>query len=365
MNIFKFGPLPMIMAPDDGASGGSGDNGAGAGDQGAGSGAGADDKGAQGNQGADQGNQGSEGDQGGQGNQPGDQGAGAGADDKGAAAGKKDGKEGEGQTQTFPNDWREQLAKDKDGNVDQKKLKQLQRFNSPHDLNKAYDALTQRIAAGELKAPLAKDAKPEDVAKWRQENGIPEKPEGYMTGLPEGLVFGEQDKAALDPFLKDMHDKNVPPEAVHSALQSYQRAQELAAQAIQDRDLDIANATEDELRAEWQADYRPNINAVNAFLDTNFPAGMKEALMNARLGDEARTPLMHHPDVLRSFASLGRILNPQSTVTHGKTMDSMDAVEDQIKGYEKQMATPAWFKDEKAQAHYRELVTIRDRARSR
>lgn len=263
---------------------------------------------------------------------------------------------------TFPDNWREQLATDDKGNVDEKLLKNLKRFNSPKDLNVSYQALQQKVSSGEYKKPLDKDATPEQVAAFRKENGIPEKPEGYLSELPEGLVFGENDKAVLDPFLKDMHEKNVHPAAVQSALNAYQQARQAQTEAIQARDVEIAKDTEDALRLKWGADYRGNMTAVNAFLDSNFPAEMKDALMNARLGDNDTTPLLHHPAVLESFANLGRLLNPQPSMG-GRGMDTLESINDQIAKYESQMGdkNSSYWKNQKDQDHYLELLRVKER----
>ncbi len=82
-------------------------------------------------------------------------------------------------------DWREKLAKG-----DEKKLKSLQRFASPEALTDSYMSAAERIRSGELKTVLPKDAKPEELAAWRKENGIPETPDKYDLTFESGLVIG-------------------------------------------------------------------------------------------------------------------------------------------------------------------------------
>lgn len=252
--------------------------------------------------------------------------------------------------------WREAYAGD-----DTAKLNVLKRYADPKTALDALFNLQEKVRSGDIKKPLAKDATPEQVAAWRKDNGVPDAPEAYLKSLPEGIVFGGQDKAAVDSFLKEMHDSNASPEIVAKALASYHKAQIAVKEQFQMRDRSKAEAAEDTLRKEWGPDFKPNITVMKAFLENNFPSDVHAALLDSRLGDDEGTPLLAHPGVIRAFTQLGRALNPTGTITSGAGMDSLDTINEQIKGYEKRMASKEWFKDEKSQAHYRDLVTARER----
>jgi hypothetical protein len=162
-------------------------------------------------------------------------------------------------------------------------------------------------------------------------------------------------------YLQAAHARNTPPEQVSETLGIYAKAQEQAVQQMQERDLDTQMKTEDLLRKEWGPEYRPNMEKVVNFVAATFPEDMREILMNARLGDEAGTPLMLHPGYLKAMASLARQMNPTNTITPGTGMDKIDAINDQINEYKKKMGTREWYKDTKAQEHYQQLVAARDR----
>jgi hypothetical protein len=66
----------------------------------------------------------------------------------------------------------------------------------------AHLSLQQQLSSGEYVKRLPKDAKPEQVAEWRKNNGIPESPEKYDFNLPDGLVMGEADLNVARKFLK-------------------------------------------------------------------------------------------------------------------------------------------------------------------
>lgn len=191
------------------------------------------------------------------------------------------GKEG---TTVWPTDWREQLAA---GAGDPKAAKLLERFQSPADVAKALIAAQQKIRSGEYKRAAPPSDNPEELKAWREEQGIPESPDGYeIPGV---------DLATLDPATKDtlefMRGK------LHEAAFDKGKAG-VVAQLLQDvavreiertaqADATNRDAVEDALRAEWGAEYRRNINMNGAFLNQHFGDGM-EAVLNARAPDGRR-----------------------------------------------------------------------------
>lgn len=291
----------------------------------------------------------------------GDPNAGKGGDPAGGASGGANAPAGDkkqeaagGDPAAAAADWRKEFAGD---NADDMKV--LERFASKADFMKSWKEQRATIAQNKAAKPLPKDAKPEEVAEWRKANGIPEKADDYYKALPEGMVFGEDDKPGVTKFLEDMHSLNAPPAMVSKALEVFVAAQTEAAEARTAKDLEVRDSTQEALRTEWGTDYKANVNAMSAFVKANVPEADQANFMNARMGDG--TPVFSHPGMVKAFAQLGRVLNPTGTATPGGGMDKLDAIETQIAAYEKRMATKEWFKDTKAQEHYRQLVTARDR----
>lgn len=247
-------------------------------------------------------------------------------------------------------DWRTKLAGEKAD-------KQLERMASPKDVYNAWKALQTRLSSGELKAALPKDAKPEDIAKWRAENGIPEKHTDYK--MPEGMAIGEADKPMIDLFLQDMHGKNASPEVVQAAVQSYYKIQEANAARLAEADVAHKAEMEDTLRAEWGGEYRGNVNAIKGMLESA-PGGIADKILSARMGDGRA--IANDPAVLAWLASTAREINPVATVVPAGG-DQMGAITDEIASIEKLMREDrnAYNKDEKKQARLRELYTARDR----
>jgi hypothetical protein len=240
---------------------------------------------------------------------------------------------------------------------DEKLAKSLDRFASPKDVHTSWKALQQRLSSGELVSKLPKDAKPEDIAKWRTENGIPEKPESYE--MPEGIVVGDMDKPGVDKFLASMHAKNAHPDVVKAGLATYYEIKADAIAQIAEADVAHKAEVEDALRAEWGAEYRGNINSINAFLEMA-PEGIKDKLLSARMADGRA--VANDPAFMAWLGQTAREVNPVGTVVPAGG-DQMGAIETELSAIRTRMRTDraGYNKDEKMQARFRELLDAQEK----
>jgi hypothetical protein len=205
----------------------------------------------------------------------------------------------------WSDDWRSELAGD-----DDKLLKRLERMQSPADLAKTIREQDKLIRSGQFSKPLAKDATPEQVNEWRKENGIPEAPEGYDIAMPDGLVFGDAEKPAVDAYLKAMHGTNATPTQVKAGLEAFARFREEEVQQIQELDATERSATEELLREEWGGNFKQEKARIEA-LFANAPSGVRDLVLNARAG---KSGLMNKPEVVQWLAGLAREVNPTATI---------------------------------------------------
>lgn len=254
--------------------------------------------------------------------------------------------------------WRQQYAGE-----DTKRLGQLERFASPKAVLDAYFSAQEKIRSGELRSPLPENATPEQVAAYREQNGIPEKPEGYFEKLPDGLVIGDADKPLFNSFAEGLHKLNAPPQIAQYAVSWYNKLQEEQAAKVAEGDTTAKAATEDALRVEWGADYRANINHIQGFL-AQAPEGVSDLISNARGADGKA--ILNDLNVVRWLASVARDLNPTGTIVPaGGSVGK--GLEDEITEIETFMRTDraAYNKDEKKQSRLRDLYTARERQQKR
>jgi hypothetical protein len=226
-------------------------------------------------------------------------------------------------------DWRKEIGGD-----DAEAQKVLARFTDPKMFFKSFDDAQKKIRAGEVAKPLAKDAKPEEVAEYRKANGIPEKPEGYFEKLPEGLVIGEDDKPLFNDFAKAMHDLNAKPETIHAAAKWYYQLQERESAETTAMDKKDSVATTAALKEKWGGDYTPNMKAIGVMLD-GLGADLKATFLDATLGDGKR--LMNSPEVMQLFAELALLKNPLAHVMPAGGAGDMKSLDSEIAAIEKVM----------------------------
>lgn len=251
----------------------------------------------------------------------------------------------------WPDDWQKKLAGE-----DEKELKQVSRYQSPEDVWKKARALERRLSSGELKPALPKDAKPEEIAAWRKDNGIPEAPEKYDLKFDTGLVIGKEDQPIIADFLKTAHAKNYQPDQAKEAVQWYFKERERQAQERADKDENDRVAVLDTLNAEYGGQYRRNINLVEGVL-SKFPESVREAIKAARLPDGMA--LFNHPDTLRGFVALALEVNPAGVVVPNGGGDLGKSMTDRYTDIQKfrRDNRADYNKDSKLQKEERDLIS--------
>jgi len=240
-----------------------------------------------------------------------------------------------------------------------KELKRLERFASEADIYKSNRELEKKFSSGEVRARLADDATPEQIAEYRKQIGVPETPEGYDTNI-EGVVFGDADKPIIGDFAKAMHAANADPAAVKAGLAWYANHMEqvLAQRAQADHDAEIEVKVE--LGKEWGQDAKLNFNLINNTLE-QYPA-LKEALWQARGEHGQGRYVGYNKGVLQELARLSRELNPAATIIPGGNAN-MRGLQDEMAAIEKKMGTSSYTQADRER--YTALVEIKEKQSAR
>lgn len=281
-----------------------------------------------------------------------------GAADKGAADGAGTAKPDAGAVQT---NWRDEMAGD-----DKDFRKRLERFVAPSDLAKSYRALEGKLSSGEFKKALPENATAEETATWRKENGIPDKPEGYLEKLtlPNGMVVGEEDKPTVAAFAEMALSKNWSTAQLNDAVAWHYQMQDKQLAQMQEQDGSFRTTTEDTLRDQWKSDYRVNMNLVGTVRDL-MPEEMRNQLFAAR-GPDGRL-VGDNPVFLAWMAQMGRELNPAATLLPAGVGDAPKAVSTELEEIRKfARDNPDEFEKDKAkQARQIELIDAQNKMAKR
>lgn len=262
-------------------------------------------------------------------------------------------------------DWRSRMTAGSTNH--EKELKQLERYESPEQVWRKARELEQRLSSGDLRSNLAKEATPEEVTRWRQENGIPSKPEEYKIELPAGQQTLKEDDEFLKAFLNSAHGANFTQQQVSAAVNSFYSEVTRQQQFMAESDKRVTAETDEKLRQEWGADYRPNKAMAEALL-ARAPQGFREKFMNGYLND--RTPISGSPEAWKWLVQMEREINPMATVLPGAGGDVGKTVDAELNDLKKEMANSnsGYWKGSDAdskQARYRDLITAQDKMRAK
>lgn len=298
-------------------------------------------------------------------NDAGDQGAGdQNANDQGNPGAADDGNGAQGaaddQQQQQQDDWRARMAGD-----DKKLLGFLGRYPSERAFVEAAKK-DREFAVQTRVVKLPENPTDEEVAAYRKANGIPDEATGYFDALGD-LTVGDDDKPVVEQFLSAMHETNAPPALVKAAVATYYQIVEEQQAAEADADRIMQSESVEALREEWGPDYKRNLNAMHNYLET-LPETVRSAFTHGR-GADGR-PLGFNADVVKWLAGKALEENPLATVVPGAGQTSIQAVDARIAELEGKMGnrnSDYWRGPlaEKQQAEYRDLITMRDKAKSK
>ena len=258
-------------------------------------------------------------------------------------------------------DWREDWL-DKMAGQDEKAKNILGRYASPKAVAEALVAAQKKISSYKPQVELPQNPTKEDIKNYRKAYNIPDEPKGYDIKLDNGLIIGEEDQVIVDKFLERAHARNAKPSEIKATLQDYFETQHAQIQEINQRLDAQRQEAEDELRAEWGGNYRQNANIINNFVTNKF-GEQSENVLNAVLADG--TLLKNNPKVIRQFLNLAQEVDPVATI--GRAGMDSNSIDQEIATIEQTMKTnnKAYFNDKSMIKKYEELITAREKMKSR
>lgn len=258
----------------------------------------------------------------------------------------------------WPEDWRTQAA-----GGDEKVIAKLGRYASPQEVAKALIQVQDKISKGELRSNLGSKATPEELAAFRKEIGVPDKPEGYQ--LPAELPIA-LDQGIVKGVLEAAHATNATPQQVQSIISAYATQAKAAedarmAAAVAARDAAIA-----QISSEWGAETNRNLAILANFNAANMPDDtVRNKVMNATITDiDEKTgkpgPLHgvrvgNHPDFIKMMLRVALIENPVATVSPAAGSTAQSRIQ-RYQELQNMMGTKAYTSNEALQAEYRNLL---------
>lgn len=244
---------------------------------------------------------------------------------------------------------------------DDKILNRLSRYSTLDDALKAGIEAQNKIGSMKKQPTISADSTPEEIAEYRQANGIPEKPDGYTIELGDGLVLGDQDKPVVDAFLQVAHEHNLPPRTVNAIVAQQLQLRNQLIQEQEDQDIKDRTATSAALTSNdmWGREAKRNANIIANMLD-QAPPGIRDGLLSARLPNGKL--LGNDVEAMQWLANQALAIDPYATVVPANGLDAMATVDAEMAAIEAKMGTPEYIKNEAMQERYRQLINIKQKA---
>lgn len=197
-------------------------------------------------------------------------------------------------------DWRASLPED---------LRSEKVFESikGKDLAEAFPVLAknyvhaQKLVGAEKLVVPGPTATPEELAAFYTKLGRPEKPDGYVPKLPEGLTEDKLDKARLDTWRKEMHEAGIPKVAAERLLSKYLADEQTAIKAAQEQQAKALEQNELSIKQEFGVKFDEKVNYARWAVKEFGSDGLLQMLDQTGLGS--------HPEVVKLFAKIGESLS--------------------------------------------------------
>lgn len=230
---------------------------------------------------------------------------------------------------SWPDDWRDQMS-----GGDEKIKSLLTRYTSPsaaakafRDLRTAYDARDTKKPQEEIELP--DDPTEEQIAAYRKAKGVPETAADYEFEVPDGKELSDADIAIMNDFAAAMHERNMPADVVRNISGWFLEYEEAVQQQRAEAAYNVRVQTEEKLRAEWGADYRPNVNLMSNILQEHLGSSAGEFLSipladGSRIGDN-ETFIRLMADLARKVGGSSADLYTTDVQTTGQGLESRKA----------------------------------------
>ena len=256
----------------------------------------------------------------------------------------------------WPDDWRVQMAGGND-----KDLKRLEGLGSPQDVWSKYRNMESEFSKRQPRLEYSSDMPEAKLSEWRKQEGIPESADKYDFTYDDGLVIGEADKPFVDEFAKFAHENNLRGSEVKQAVRWYMERQANEAQEYAQKNHDYQVNNLAELKQEWGAEYKGNINAIGE-LFVDHPE-IKDLLFESTDGDGMR--IGNNAQLVRWAVDIAKRLNPTATLVFPDGESGIKGAEARIAEIERMMGTPEYYKNPALGKEYDDLVSKLQKANPR
>lgn len=222
-----------------------------------------------------------------------------------------------------PTNWREPFMPTKEEDPDGKIAAHLGRYTTQAEFAKSVRELRAKISSGEAANAPKPDGDVQQAA-WREQRGIPLKPDGYTEtlGLPDGMVLNDADKDIVSQVSEAAFGADVPAEQMSAMANAFFEARDAEEGRRHELNEEAMAKAEVELTQEHGHDVKnTKTRAVNGMVNL-FGEENAKLLSQAILPDG--TGVFSHAIFVNGFDQAMRHANPAATVIPGGLGTSSD-----------------------------------------
>jgi hypothetical protein len=208
-------------------------------------------------------------------------------------------------------DWAKGLA-------DEKRRDYAQRFKSIDDVLNGAMKLREEISS-RIKLP-GKDAKPEDIAAFRKQIGVPDTADGYEVKAPEGYNLDGPVGLVVDMSRDLAHKNHIPAGAFQDFADGMIKIDQEIQQQVNESVKKWRSDKEQEIRKEFGGDFEANLNAGKRARDVFGGEELTEFFnTQVTINGVSMTP-GDHPAMIKFMATLGKRMGEDGVI--GMTSES-------------------------------------------
>ena len=170
------------------------------------------------------------------------------------------------------------------------------------DVLKSYGELEKKL--GQRVQPPGPEARPEEVAAWRKNMGVPERPDGYGITRPEEMPVEMWSDELARGFAEVAHKHHLSAAAANELVQWWNGQQQAAISRHQQESMGGREGLVQNLQREWGDKLESNLHAAQRV------AGMVKLDVNdPSIGD--------NPAVIRALHAMSSLISEDRQVTGG------------------------------------------------
>lgn len=216
-----------------------------------------------------------------------------------------------------------------------------------------------KLRAGELSNGLPTDPTDEQLAGWREANGVPVDGKYDLAGVENTRELSDVDREMMEPVMAVAHELNISQDALVKLMDTYMGETDKVVDQMHTQDNLDAQEFIRTAKEAWGADFTINMNRATNQLNM-LPEAIRDSFKQARMPDGRG--IMNSPEIMQWLVGVDRSLTPLDPMKGGteSTLGDARSIIEKAKARMRDDST-GWHKDKDAQKEFMQAQEYIDR----